>query len=341
MTPARVPGELEVAQTYDDGWRGWPVAPLERQHPIRGSFLDPRPDPKLGAIYHDGVDIGVRDDRPERGAPRGRTHRVYAIEGGRVTAATARGIRGLVDVGHFRYEHVEALVEVGQVVEAAQPIGWTWDGTWHLHLGEFVFAPDGRRVLVNPLRRGGKLHPYVDRAPPVLQEIRYYVPATPRWGRRPANVAKLPQAGRRLDKRRLAGRVDVRVRASDPQSFIGWFRALPWLAAPHHPFRLAVDVTQLATGRVVHSRDVFRSEQYLDLPAGQHYAPGTEQNLPANGCMSMHRRVRCDGIYWFRLFPRPYWDTTRLPNGRYRLRIRAWDVAGNVATAVSDVAIRN
>ena len=127
----------------------------------------------------------------------------------------------------------------------------------------------------------------------------------------------------------------------DPQSFIGWFRALPWLAAPHHPFRLAVDVTQPATGRVVHSRDVFRSEQYLDLPAGQHYAPGTEQNLPANGCMSMHRRVRCDGIYWFRLFPRPYWDTTRLPNGRYRLRIRAWDVAGNVGTAVSDVAIRN
>jgi hypothetical protein len=339
--PERVPGSLETVQTYNDTWRGWPVLPLDRQHPIRGSFLDPRPDPRLGAIYHDGVDIAVRDDRPERGAPPGRTHRVHAIEGGRVSAATPRGVRGLVDLAHFRYEHIDAVVEKGQVVEAGQVIGWTWQGSWHVHLGEFVFAADGRRLLVNALRRSGKLHPYADRAAPAIHEIRYYAPATPRWGRRPANVARLPQAGGRLDKRRLSGRVDVRARVSDPQSFIGWFRELPWLAAPHHPFRLAVTVVQLAMGRIVHRGDVFRSEQYLELPAGQHYAPGTEQNLPANGCMSMHRTVRCDGIYWFRLFPRPYWDTTRLPNGRYRLRIRAWDVAGNAARADSDVTIRN
>jgi hypothetical protein len=339
--PRRVRGQLDLTQAYNDDWRGWPVLPLRRQHPIRGSFLDPRPDPRVGAIYHNGVDIGVRDDIPGRGAPPGRTHRVHAIEGGRVTAATPRGVRGLVDAGHFRYEHVDALVRVGDTVEPGQHIAWTWKESWHVHLSEFVFGPGGSRVFVNPLRREGKLHPYVDTASPAIQEVRFYAPATPAWGRRPANVARLPQAGKRLDRTRLSGRVDVRVRTGDPQSFIGWFASLPWLAAPHHPHRIAVTVRSHATGRAVVDREVFRSERMLTLPAGQHYAPGTEQNLPANGCMSMHRRVRCDGIYWFRLFPASYWDTTRLPNGGYRIRIRVWDVAGNESRDDTDVRIRN
>jgi hypothetical protein len=340
--PQRIPGRLDALQSYNDAWRGWPVLPLTRQHPIRGSFLDPRPDPRRGAVYHGGVDVAVRDDRPETGAPQGRTHRVYAIEGGRVLEATPRGVRGLARIGHFGYGHIDALVEPGQVVQPAQVIGWTWQGSWHVHLSEFVFTDDGGRLEVNPLRRGGKLHPYVDRAKPDIREIRFYAPATPRWDRRlGTTVARLPQAGRRLDRRRLAGRVDVRVRVSDPQSFIGWFRELRHLAAPHHPFRLAVTIVQLASGRIVRRREVFRAEQLLEQPAGQHFAPGTEQNLPASGCMLFRRTVRCDGIYWFRVFPRPYWDTTRLPNGRYRLRIRAWDVSGNLAKADTEVTIRN
>jgi hypothetical protein len=338
---AAVPGKLEVAQTYNDDYRGWPVAPVDEPHPIRGAFMDPRPDPDLGAIYHDGVDIAVRDDRPEPGAPPGRTHRVYAIEGGEVRAATPRGVRGLVDVGHFRYEHVEALVRVGQQVEPGQLLGWTWQDTWHVHVGEWIFPPGDDSILVNPMRPGGKIRPYLDEAPPEIHELRYYTPAEPTWARRAANVARLPQAGARLDKTRLSGAVDVRVRLDDPQSFIGWFEDLPWLAAPHHPFRLAVTVTELPGGDVVQDREVFRAQRSVYTPAGQHFAPGTEQNLPANGCMDLHHTVRCDGIYWFRLFPRPYWDTRRLPNGRYRLRIRAWDVVGNMSAANSDVTIRN
>jgi hypothetical protein len=57
--------------------------------------------------------------------------------------------------------------------------------------------------------------------------------------------------------------------------------------------------------------------------------------------MDSHSTVRCDGIYWFRLFPRPYWDTTRLPNGKYRLRISAWDVPGNMSKAETEVTIDN
>jgi hypothetical protein len=339
---AAVPGKLTVAQTYDDDYRGWPVAPIDEPHPIRASFMDPRPDPELGAIYHDGVDIAVRDDRPEPGAPPGRTHRVYAIEGGEVRRATPRGVRGLVDAGHFRYEHVDALVRVGDHVDPGQHIGWTWNDSWHVHLGEWIFPPGDDPIQVNPMRPGGKVRPYYDDAPPEIHEIRFYQPAEPEWTRRPeASVARLPQAGTRLDKTRLSGRVDVRVRLDDPQSFIGWFEDLPWLAAPHHPFRLGVALVELPGGRVVLNRDVFRAERSVYTPAGQHYAPGTDQNLPANACMAKHRTARCDGVYWFRLFPKPYLDTTTLPNGRYRLRILAWDVAGNESEADTAVTVRN
>jgi hypothetical protein len=337
----QIPGRLLVSQTYNDTWRGWPVRPRSRQHPIRGSFLDPRPDPELGAIYHEGVDIAVRDDRPETGAPPRRTHRVYAIEGGPVLAATPRGVRGSAHIGHFGYGHIDVVVGMGETVTPGQHIGWTCEGDWHLHLSEFVFAGE-RSIVVNPLRPGGKLRPYVDRAPPVLREIRFYTPAIPEWGRRPGtSVARLPPAGRRLSRDSLFGLVDVRARVSDPQSFVGWFRELPHLAAPHHPFRLAVSVVSLATGRLVRRREVFRAEQLLDLPTGRHFAPGTEQNLPASGCMNVHRTLRCDGVYWFRLFPLRYWDTTRLPDGRYRLRVRAWDVAGNVSSDEVVVTIAN
>ena len=78
-------------QRYNDDFRGWPVSPQHQQHPVRGTFLDPRPDPTFGAIYHTGVDVAVRDDRPEQGAPAGRTHRVFAIEGGVVESACAPG----------------------------------------------------------------------------------------------------------------------------------------------------------------------------------------------------------------------------------------------------------
>ena len=47
----------------------------------------------------------------------------------------------------------------------------------------------------------------------------------------------------------------------------------------------------------------------------------------------MHRTVRCDGVYRFRLFPWPYWDTTALPNGKYRLEITVTDHHGGTAKA--------
>jgi hypothetical protein len=326
-------------QSYNDAFRGWPVRPHNRQHPVRGSFLDPRPDPEVGAVYHTGVDIAVRDDRPEPGAPRDRTHRVYAIESGVVEQATPPGVCGNVRVGHFGYGHVDARVSAGDRVRAGQHIGWTCRGWWHLHLTEWGVA-GGRRQLVNPLRRAGKLKPYVDTAPPVIHEVRFYAPAEPRWTRRAGNAARFPQAGRRLDRSRLAGVVDARAWVSDPQSFVGWFRDVPALAAPHHPYRLGLLLVDRSTGRVVLRRTVFLSLTAPSFAAGQHYAPGTSQNLSAKACLA-RREPECDGVYWFRLFQRPYWNTSRLRNGRYLLVVRAWDAAGNRTRSDVPITIAN
>jgi len=326
-------------QRYNDDFRGWPVSPQHQQHPVRGTFLDPRPDPQLGAIYHTGVDVAVRDDRPERGAPAGRTHRVFAIEGGVVESATPRGERGTVRIGHFGYGHVDARVSRGDRVQAGDMIGWTTKGSWHVHLTEFFLPGDGQRLLVNPLRPAGKLKPYVDTAPPVIHEIRFYTPAEPAWGRRVTGVAQLPQAGRRLDKTRLSGIVDVRAHVSDPQSFLGWFRDVPLLAAPHHPYRLGLLLVDRRNDQIVLRRTVYIALQELPIALGQHYAPGTLQNHPAQG--AINRRVQGAGTYWFRLFQKPYWDTTRLPNGPYLLAVRAWDAAGNRTRADVEFAIRN
>ena len=179
-----------------------------QQHPVRGTFLDPRPDPDLGAIYHTGVDVAVRDDKPEAGALPGRTHRVFAIEGGVVEEATKPGVRGNVRIGHFGDGHVDARVKKGDRVSAGQFIGWTTKGSWHVHLTEFHFPGDGRRLLLTRSGPAGSSSPTSTRR----RRSSTTSASTPRdadWGRRVTGVAQLPPAGQRLDKSRLTGIVDI------------------------------------------------------------------------------------------------------------------------------------
>jgi hypothetical protein len=42
----------------------------------------------------------------------------------------------------------------------------------------------------------------------------------------------------------------------------------------------------------------------------------------------------CTGELWFRPFSRfkqEFWDTRQVPDGRYEVVVRAWDVKGNTA----------
>jgi hypothetical protein len=343
--PARWP-DLASRFAYADSWRGWPVTPLHAQHPIRGSFLDPRP-----TGFHFGIDINVRDDHPETGAPPGRTHRVYAVEGGVVgtlhdAPGSPCGSRDIW-VGHFAYYHVDAVVGAGQWVRPGQVIGWTCKGQWHVHLSEWVVS-GGRRILVNPLHPGGKLAPYVDTLPPVVHAVRFFGPAGVIWIL-PGGAMWSPVAGRELAADRLRGLVDVRAWISDPQSFHGWFDKLPFFYADHMPTRVRVRLVRASDAKVVLSRIVFDGRTFLyGLPFNRLYGMGTLQNLSAKECDRIsalaHPPRECEGRYFLHLFARsgrPYWDTRTLANGSYRLRITAWDALGNAATKAVPVTIAN
>lgn len=339
-----------MRRQYADDYHGWPVAPRRQQHPVRGTFLDPRTGGQ-GQVYHHGIDVSVRDDRPEQGAPRGRTHRVYALEGGRVWHLFRSRTRneGVVRVGHFGYGHVEPVVEMGDQVTPGQLIAWTTFGQWHLHLSEWVF-PGGdvaRRIPVNPLDRAGKIAPFVDTAPPVIHDVAFFTAAAPAW-RVGLGRAVFPAAGSAVDPAQLTGRVDVRARIEDEPTRRGWFRDLPILETPHHPARVKLTVTRLDDGTRIVDGDVFRTDVTLSregpdpVPLSNHYAPGTHQNLRAKIALTRGEPGR--GELWFRLFPsaeRASWDTTAVPNGPYRLRIAAWDVAGNRSTETVDVTVAN
>ncbi len=342
------PCEASLPRIYADDFTGWPVSPVHRQHPVRGSFLDPR----TGG-YHNGVDVSVRDNRPERDAPPGRTHRVYAIEGGpvwRVIKPTRPDAEGIVRVGHFGYGHVDPVVEQGEIVQAGQMIGWSFRGEWHVHLTEW-FYPGGdkaKRIPVNPLCPGGKLAPYVDTKPPVISGFRFFRPASERW-RVVQGRAVFSGVSSELAPTSLSGLVDVRVRIEDPQSFLGWFDAVEKLEAHHHPERVELTVMSVADSKVVYSHLVTTSSGALGLdntprvPFSSHYAPGTRQNLRAANCMR-HGSRSCRGALWFRLFATEdsrYWDTTAIANGFYRLTIIATDVAGNLSERTTVIDVEN
>ena len=116
------------------------------------------------------------------------------------------------------------------------------------------------------------------------------------------------------------------------------------------PDGVALEVVRETDGRPILSRTVFRAAVFLGdsrgtqaVPIGYHYAPGTRQALPVAACLKA-RLVDCGARFWFRLFARPtsaYWDTRRVPNGSYLVRVRAWDAWGNAATATARVSIRN
>jgi murein DD-endopeptidase MepM/ murein hydrolase activator NlpD len=328
-----------LPRTYADSWYGWPVRPLHRQHPVRGSFLDPR-----AGGFHFGIDINVRDDRPERGAPRGRTHRVYAVEGGTVynliDGVSPCSLRR-VWVGHFAYYHVDAVVSSGQHVSAGQMIGWTCRGEWHVHLSELTAGG----ALVNPLHPGGKLRPYTDTKRPVIHAFRFFRRAPPLWTN-PGGAMWSPTTGRPLAPESLSGIVDVRVWMSDPQSFRGWLTRRPELYADLHPYRAVVSVVRLRDGRRLLRHELFNAFFPYSLPLNNHFAPGTRANRQAAFCYRHRRRlpVPCPGRYWVHAFGTParaYWDTRSFANGRYRIRVRAWDPLGHGGSRGIDVRIHN
>jgi hypothetical protein len=345
-TQAQIPGALPPSfrPVYNDGYHGWPVRPLHMQHPIRGSFLDPRGIDENGlAGYHFGIDVNVDDRHREAGAPPGLSHRVYAMESG--AARVVHGTRYAcanrrLEVGQFSYWHVSPTVPTGRAVRAGTPIGWTCLGQWHVHVSEWQFVGH-KRVWVNPLRASGKFAPYADTEPPIVSGMRFVTPPRTRWD--PDTSLRGLDNAAPLAPNRLRGFVELRAQIEDSQSFWGFLAHNPGYETPHHPYRVGVEI-RARSGKVVLQRISFQSDQLPATPYLVHYAPGTVQNGSMDECVHAPQGGSCPGTYWFRPFSRyrqEFWNTRAVPNGRYDVTVVAWDLKGNVGTLTVPVVVAN
>ena len=343
-----VPGALPPHFTYryDSGYRGWPVAPTHAQHPVRGAFLDPRGLDDTGLSgYHFGIDVSIDDRHPEAAAPAGFSHRVYAVESGRVSEPSGVRARSCsvrrLQVGHFAYWHVSPTVAARAYVKAGEQIGWSCLGVWHVHVSEWQRF-HGRQVWVNPLHRGGRIAPYVDTAAPVVSTLVFVTPPARPW--LPTKTLAQPDTSTLLAPSRLHGLVELRANIGDPQSFLGFLadkRAWPTVFTP---YRVSVTIRAIPTGKVVMRRTSFQADQLPQAPYIVHYAPGTIEDDNMQECVGPPQKPACAGTYWFRPFSQfrqEYWNTYATPNGRYDVTVHASDLAGNTTTRTITVSVRN
>ena len=323
-----VRGALSVAPTYNDDFKGWPVAPQHRTHGVYGTFLNPTtkwpsdmPGPRAGG--HKAIDI-LQNDASGR-------HPVFAIEGGTVHEATVDRIKnpldelvrtGIISIGHFRYSHVEPSVELGENVEAGQEIGQTCLGFWHMHLEERAKV-DGQTVMLNPLRPGGKLAPVKDTGNPFVREMRIY-----------AKEDENNPKPKPLPPDRVRGVVVPVALTGDNFPFKEWPGAP---TVPLHVYRASIELRRGQT--TILARTLFQ----LDMEPGpiwQHlFRPLTRRSAPIAVCI-VREPKDCTGKLWIRLWERG-WDTRKVPNGSYALKLTVEDTVGRSASKTLPLRVAN
>ncbi len=343
-----VPGALppSFVYAYNVLSPGWPVSPRLVQHPVRGSFIDPRGADDNGLSgYHFGVDVNVDDAHPEAGAPAGLSHRVYALDAGVATepanVPSRRCVNRRVEAGHFSYWHVSPTVVAGQKVRAGQQIGWTCRGVWHVHVSEWQ-KYRGVRVWVDPLHRNGALQPYTDTAAPIVSQILFFTPPAHPW--LPVKSLREPDSAAPLSSTGLHGLVELRVLAFDPQSFFGFLARNPAWPTVWTPHRLSVEIRDQRSGHLVLRRTSFEADQMPQTPYLVHYAPGTVEDDNMQECVGPPQLPKCDGVTWLRplsRFKQEFWDTHKIANGVYRITVRAGDIAGNVGENTVLATVKN
>jgi hypothetical protein len=203
----------------------------------------------------------------------------------------------------FSYWHVDATVADQTRVSTGTEIGTIKPGFGHVH-----FAELHNGAYVNPLRPGG-IVPYVDATSPTV-------------------VTLFAASGlRKLSLDALAGHVDLLVDCYDT----------PPTPLPAPPWNLTRVAPALIRWRLVpegaassnwHTAVDFRSylaprEKFADV-----YAPWTTLNRPNKPARLVYYLARD-------------FDTSRLPDGRYRLQVAVFDSQGNNARAGIWVTVQN
>ena len=292
----------------------WPVKPFHAQHPIRGYPGDPRtvferpfdasPFRGPGTFgFHQGIDVVAADGTP-----------VYPVADGVVHYLGAATFN-VVGAHHrtFQYFHVVPIVGEGQrVTRSVTVLGYVQAPFGHVHLTEI----DGGHI-VDPLQRG-HLTPYSDHTWPRIGPLEIS---------RSAGVVESPLG--------VCGRVQLAVTAWDEPALPvpGRFAGLPVTPA-------YVGWTLRRAGGKVVRRSTAAADFRRTLPRNglfwKVYAHGSYENAPRFGRQQFTGRP---GRYLFLLAHA--FETTKLRNGPYVLRVVAIDERGNTTDRVERFTIRN
>ena len=237
-------------QNEPNGSYGWPVKPFHSQHPVRGSFGDPRIGPSGNEIvrtFHFGIDVSAPDATP-----------VYATATGTVSVHGTHPDTLLIarpDGSVFEYWHVIPAVRVGQHVVAYRTVlGHIATGWGHVH-----FAERRGGAYLNPLRSGA-IFPYADTTCPGIGEVRF------------------ERAGIRQKARGLKGRLDIAVRAEDAPPLSA---PAPWRELPVTPARVQWRIVGEHGSIVMPWQSVHDVRQVLPRGAFESvYTSDTRQNRP-------------------------------------------------------------
>ena len=224
---------------------GWPLAPFDRQHPVRAFFCDPRIGAHGSRAFHFGIDVSGADGTPVHAVAPGTVH----LEGEQNVA--------VVEVGNTRehgYWHVVPAVRNGQHVAQHALLGHIATGWGHVH-----FAERSGGTYQNPLRSGA-LTPFADHGAPSVTRI----------------VAE--RRGDHVDLDSLAGVVALIAEAHDVPPISA---PPPWRGLPVTPalvrWRLVRDAREVVPWRVVAD---FRTTLQPADRFTTVYARGTRQNHP-------------------------------------------------------------
>jgi hypothetical protein len=229
---------------------------------------------------------------------------VYAVAPG-IVRLQPDAVALVADTGDrtFSYWHVDPIVADEARVAAGDQIATIKAGFGHVH---FTEIHTGR--YVNPLRPGG-IAPYVDSTSPTV-------------------VALFAAVGTRkepLDA--LSGKVDLLVDTYDTPP--PPLPAPPWNLTRVSPayirWRLVPEGQASARWRTALD---FRSFLVPKETFASIYAPWTTLNRPAQPARLVYYLAHG-------------WDTTRVPDGRYRLQVAVFDSQGNSARAGLWVTIAN
>jgi len=297
---------------------GWPIKPFDQQHPVRGSFGDPRSifrgaptrsgllHSQCACSYHQGIDISAPDGTA-----------VYPVRDGVVRTVTADWVE-IDSAGgvSFQYWHITGVVRVGDRVRARTDVlGHIQHASQHVHLTELAGGK-----AVNPLA-AGHIGPYTDSTTPTVSAITF----------------RARDTGPELLPEYLHGSVELVAAAAD-------IPALPvpgqWNGLPVTPAKVTFRIASFPRGETVvpesAAMDVTRT-----LPATSDmwhtYARGTHMNMVQ---MGVHRYWYNPGVYLFKLTAAPF-DTHRLQDGVYRLTVTAWDTAGNHSSTGQILQVHN